>query len=51
MATITVNIQAAQTVSTLDAATIAAVIAWVKTNITDKVPNGTTVSVSYQITP
>jgi hypothetical protein len=51
MATITVNVQAAITVTPLNGTALDLILAWVKANITDKVPSGTTVSVTYQIIP
>jgi hypothetical protein len=51
MGTITVNLQAAITVTPLNGAAVDLVLAWVKANITDKVPSGTTMNVTYQITP
>ena len=53
MAIITVNIQVSQTVSTLDAATIAGVIAWVQTNIVAKLPSGASITypITVQVTP
>lgn len=51
MATITVNVQASMTVTPLNGTALDAILAWVKTNIIDKVPNGTNVNVTYQITP
>lgn len=51
MATITVSAVMQQTSATLDAAALAAVIAWVKANITDKVPSNATVNITYSIIP
>lgn len=51
MATITAHISIIKTTSTLDAATIALIIAWVKTNVIDKIPQDCTLNVSYGIIP
>ena len=51
MATITVNIQATITVTPINGTALDLVLLWVKTNITDKVPNGTTLTVDYRIIP
>jgi hypothetical protein len=52
MATITLQLNIATTVATLDAPSIAAIIAWVQTNIISKLPAGSTVNVQqYVINP
>jgi len=51
MAKITASIIIDKTVSTLDAATIAAVIQWIDTNITQKLPADTTKSILLTIVP
>jgi hypothetical protein len=51
MATITVSIQAAITVTPLNGTALDNILLWVKTNITDKVPSGTTVNVTYTLIP
>ena len=52
MPTITVVLNIATTVSTLDAPTIAAVILWVQQNVIAKLPATATASVqNYNITP
>ena len=51
MAMITVNITITKTVATLDAATITAILAWIQTNIKDKLPADTTLNVTFNINP
>jgi len=51
MPTITVNVSLTKTVATLDAATITAILAWIQTNIKDKLPADTTMNVSFNINP
>jgi hypothetical protein len=51
MPMITVNVTLTKTVPTLDAATITAILAWIQTNIQDKLPADTTLNISFQINP
>lgn len=51
MGMITVNITMTKTVATLDAATITAILAWIQTNITDKLPADTTLNITFNINP
>jgi len=51
MAMITVNVTLTKTAAALDAAAITAILAWIQTNIRDKLPADTTVNVSLGINP
>lgn len=51
IATISATIRILKTVSSLDAATIASVIAWVQTNVKDKLPADCSLDVAYNIVP
>jgi hypothetical protein len=51
MATITVSVTVSKNLATLDAASIAAVITWVQTNIKEKLPSDCNLAMSYVITP
>jgi hypothetical protein len=49
MAMITVNVTLTKTVAVLDGASIAAILAWVKANVNDKLPADTTAGVTLSI--
>ena len=51
MATITANINIVKTVATLDAASITSILAWIQTNVKDKLPTDATVNISFSINP
>ena len=51
MAIITANINIVKTVATLDAASITAILAWIQTNIKDKLPPDTTTTTTFSINP
>jgi hypothetical protein len=51
MPMITVNVTLTKTVATLDAPTITAILAWIQTNIKDKLPVDTTLNIVFNINP
>jgi len=51
MPMITVNITMTKTVATLDAPTITAILAWIQTNLKDKLPADTTLNITFSINP
>lgn len=51
MATIQISISVSKNLAILDAASIAAVIAWVQVNIKDKLPADCNLTTSYTIIP
>jgi len=51
MPMITVSVTLTKTVSSLDAATITAILTWIKTNVQDKLPADTTLNIMFQINP
>ena len=51
MPLITVNVTLTKTVATLDAATITAILTWIQTNIKDKLPVDTSLTIIFNINP
>ena len=51
MPMISVNIAMTKTVATLDVASLTAILAWIQTNIKDKLPADTTLNITFNINP